>query len=124
VMPVSTSLGIRFSSIICVLLLKFPLLKDCILDLLDVFFAASERALPEPRVCQCENGGLCRERAGLLECDCPAEYLGSRCELLVGGSRTGGLSGGVAPILIPILVLLLLALGAGAAFYVYRKRPL
>lgn len=76
-------------------------------------------------MCECQNGGVCHEtNTGGLECVCPEDFLGARCETFLGKSWSGGVNGGVAPILIPILVVLLLVFAAGAAFYIVRKRPL
>lgn len=85
--------------------------------------AASERPRPEPRICECQNGGVCRETPGNnLECECPDEFLGPECQNYVGAARTSATSAILAPVLIPVLVIILLTAAAGA-FYVYRKRP-
>ncbi|CAH1397949.1 unnamed protein product [Nezara viridula] len=82
--------------------------------------SATEEPLPLPRVCHCQNGGLCQEDdTGGLICSCPNEFTGSACEVYVQMVRTSGPS---IALIVPLIVLLVLA-SAGAIYYVVRKRP-
>jgi len=84
--------------------------------------AASEAELPLPRVCPCQNGGVCVEDTrGDLACDCPREFLGRRCETYAMKAHSGG-SGNMGILVIPIVILLVL-LAAGAVYVFIRKRP-
>lgn len=86
---------------------------------------------PEPRICPCRNGGICRVSladSNQLECDCPPEVKGSRCEESVsGGSRgPGGGSGGrdaVSAVIVPIVVVLCVLGAATGVWFFLRKRP-
>lgn len=86
--------------------------------------AAAERPRPAPRICPCENSGLCTEDdSGNLMCDCLPSFTGERCEQVLG--HTYGPSGSnVAAVVVPIMVILLVLLAAGGVWYVIRKRPL
>ena len=87
--------------------------------------SASERERPLPRICPCQNGGLCREvDDGGLQCSCPPEYLGQYCDTHVQRTRAPGSGASTAAIVIPIVVILLLLLTAGAVYFIHRKRPL
>ncbi|XP_037869964.1 low-density lipoprotein receptor-related protein 2 isoform X2 [Bombyx mori] len=76
---------------------------------------------PLPRICECENGGTCVERAdGGLECRCGEAGAGPQCAspaAVRAGAGTG------AAVLVPVLLVLLLGVAAGAAWFVIRKRP-
>lgn len=86
--------------------------------------AASERPRPEPRICTCQNGGLCRESDGEeLLCECLDDFHGQYCEVHVGHSRTHGASN-TAAIIIPIVVILLVVGAATGVWLFLRKRPL
>lgn len=83
---------------------------------------ASEPELPLPRVCPCQNSGLCVEdEKGELVCQCPPEFLGRHCDTYA--VRRGSASGNMAVLVIPIVILLVL-LSAGAIYVFIRKRPL
>lgn len=83
--------------------------------------ATNERPLPAPRICPCRNGGLCQEGAdNKLQCDCPAPFHGEFCEVMLG-ART---SNATAAIVIPIVISVLVLLGAAAVIMVLKKRPL
>ncbi|XP_055683188.1 low-density lipoprotein receptor-related protein 2 [Lutzomyia longipalpis] len=85
--------------------------------------AAAERPRPSPRICPCENSGLCREdEKGELECECLSEFGGTHCEKLLGHSHSHT-PGNTAAIVVPITVILLVLLAAGGVWYVIRKRP-
>lgn len=87
--------------------------------------AAAERPRPEPRICTCENGGLCSETdSNELTCDCLDGYTGSNCERSLGGHTYSPDNGNTAAIVVPIMVILLVLLAAGGVWYVIRKRPL
>lgn len=86
--------------------------------------AAAERPRPAPRVCPCQNGGLCREDdSGDLFCDCLPDFAGANCERSMGSSFSPG-SGTVSAIFLPILVIALVVLAGAGVWYVIRKRPL
>lgn len=83
--------------------------------------ATSERPRPAPRICLCENGGVCHELDNGLECVCPLNYHGQYCELGLVAARAGD---STTAIIIPILVTILILLGAAAIIMVLKKRPL
>lgn len=86
--------------------------------------AAAEKPRPAPRVCPCENGGVCIEDdTGELLCDCLPNFAGNNCERSLGHSYTPGNSN-LAAVLVPIMVIILVLMAAGAVWYVVRKRPL
>ena len=86
-------------------------------------FLASEQPLPAPRVCACQNGGVCREDInGALMCDCPPEFFGRLCDNLIQKARVPGV-GSTTLLVIPVVILLLL-LVAGALYVFVRKHPL
>ncbi|KAI5717758.1 hypothetical protein M8J77_010754 [Diaphorina citri] len=83
--------------------------------------AAVERPRPLPRVCQCQNGGMCAEsETGDLTCNCRQDFAGTFCENYTGVGQ--GLTLGRSLLYIPTL-LLLLALVSATVYYVWRKRP-
>ncbi|XP_024940882.1 low-density lipoprotein receptor-related protein 2 isoform X2 [Cephus cinctus] len=83
--------------------------------------AASERPRPAPRICLCQNGGFCKETdTSTLECACPDNFHGQYCEIGIMATR-GGTS--TAAIVVPIVVAILVFLGAAAVFMVLKKRP-
>lgn len=88
-----------------------------------LLFPAAERPRPSPRICPCQNGGLCREDADLeLACDCMSDFGGVHCEKLLGHSHSHS-PGNTAAIVVPITVILLVLLAAGGVWFVIRKRP-
>lgn len=93
-----------------------------------VTFLGFERERPEPRICTCQNGGVCFEKeGGDLSCSCVEGFMGPKCENYVKKERIHGDPNGSfspAAIVIPLLLVLIVTLG-GAAFYVFlRKRNL
>lgn len=83
--------------------------------------ATNERPLPAPRICPCRNGGLCQEvEDNKLQCACPAYFHGEFCEVMVGVRS----SNATAAIVIPIVISVLVLLGAAAVIMVLKKRPL
>lgn len=86
--------------------------------------APSERPRPAPRICPCQNGGLCREsETGDLVCECPEFFSGQYCDVHVLHSRTPGETN-TAAIVIPIVVILLVLGAATGVWFFIRKRPL
>lgn len=84
--------------------------------------ATNERSLPAPRICPCRNGGLCQEAEnGKLQCACPAYFHGEFCEMVLVSARPGNTT---AAIVIPIVISILVLLGAAAVVMVLKKRPL
>lgn len=84
--------------------------------------ATNERPLPAPRICPCRNGGLCQEgEDNKLQCACPDYFHGELCEMVLVASRTGNTT---AAIVIPIVISILVLLGAAAVIMVLKKRPL
>ncbi|KAJ8924543.1 hypothetical protein NQ315_000691, partial [Exocentrus adspersus] len=86
--------------------------------------AAAERERPEPRICECQNGGLCRESEDNndLTCECLPEYQGQFCDVHTAHSRTGGAANTTA-IVVPIVVILLVLGAATGVWFFIRKRP-
>ncbi|KYB24723.1 Low-density lipoprotein receptor-related protein 2-like protein, partial [Tribolium castaneum] len=75
--------------------------------------AAQERPRPDPRICLCQNGGLCRETdSNELECECPPDFQGQYCDIHAAQSRADAASNTIA-IVVPIVILLLLGSAAG-----------
>lgn len=86
--------------------------------------AAAERPRPAPRICPCENGGLCQEDdSGDLMCVCLPDFTGQHCERSMGGSYSHG-GGAFAAVFVPIMVIALVSLAGAGVWYVIRKRPL
>ncbi|XP_049818680.1 low-density lipoprotein receptor-related protein 2 [Aethina tumida] len=85
--------------------------------------APSERERPAPRVCPCENGGICRETdTGDLTCECLPDYRGQNCDVHTAHNRQGGGSTATA-IVVPIVVILLVVAAAAGVWVFLRKRP-
>ncbi|KAF5276464.1 hypothetical protein FQA39_LY06533 [Lamprigera yunnana] len=85
--------------------------------------AASERPRPSPKVCFCQNGGVCRETDTTdLMCECPTNYHGQFCDLHAAHSKTMGASNTIA-IVIPIVVIMLVLGAAAGVWFFLRKRP-
>ncbi|GBP08672.1 Low-density lipoprotein receptor-related protein 2 [Eumeta japonica] len=83
--------------------------------------APVESERPAPRICPCENGGVCEEAEDhTLQCVCRAPMLPPTCAVAESQS---GRAPGVAAVAVPVVVLVLAALGAAAAWFVIRKRP-
>lgn len=85
--------------------------------------AAAERPRPDPKICLCENGGLCRETDSVdLVCECLPDFQGQYCGIQAAQSRADAASSTVA-IVVPLVILILLAVAVGA-WFVLHKRPL
>jgi low density lipoprotein-related protein 2 len=85
--------------------------------------AAAERPRPDPKICTCENGGMCMENElGELKCECLPEFSGSNCEQSLGHTYIPG-SANTAAIIVPIMVIILVLIAAAGVWYVIRKRP-
>ncbi|XP_063382257.1 low-density lipoprotein receptor-related protein 2 isoform X1 [Cydia fagiglandana] len=81
--------------------------------------AAAEVPRPLPRICPCQNGGVCSETtSGELECICRAPLLPPYCAEAAASTRAAP-----AAVLVPVLLVLLLAIAGAAAWFVIRKRP-
>lgn len=86
--------------------------------------AAAERPRPAPRICSCQNGGICRESdSGDLVCECAENYQGQYCDVRIGHSRIPGASS-TAAVVVPIIVILLVLGAATGVWFFLRKRPL
>jgi low density lipoprotein-related protein 2 len=87
------------------------------------YFLVAERERPLPRICQCQNGGFCKEddNGGVI-CDCPVDFNGKFCEKFLGQAFGGG-GNSTAAILIPIIILALMGAAVGS-WFVIKKRPL
>lgn len=86
--------------------------------------SAAERPRVNPKICSCENGGMCLENElGDLKCDCLPDFSGANCEQSLGHTYAPG-STNTAAIVVPIMVILLVLLAAGGVWYVIRSRPL
>lgn len=85
--------------------------------------APAERPRPSPRICPCQNGGLCREddTGNDLVCVCLAEFSGAHCEFY-SERMFGSSPGSAAAIYIPILVAILIAATVGL-YFIIKKRP-
>ncbi|ERL86348.1 hypothetical protein D910_03756 [Dendroctonus ponderosae] len=81
----------------------------------------TERALP--RICRCQNGGLCRDNeTDELVCECLPNYQGQFCDILTAHGSSAD-NGTTTAIVVPIVVIMLiLAAGTGVWFFI-RKRP-
>nr|XP_022902920.1 low-density lipoprotein receptor-related protein 2 [Onthophagus taurus] len=85
-------------------------------------------ALPEkplPRVCMCQNGGICKEsdtEVDKLECVCLPNFIGEVCDVHTALS-TSSTASNVTAVIVPIIVILLLIGLAAGAWFVIRKRP-
>ncbi|KAF4524946.1 hypothetical protein B566_EDAN012702 [Ephemera danica] len=88
---------------------------------------ANERPRPLPRVCPCQNGGVCMESdtGSTLTCECPADFQGNYCADHVARTKVPGAeeTSRSAAILISVLVILLIAAAVGAAYFIFRYRP-
>lgn len=87
--------------------------------------AASERPRPAPRICPCQNGGICKEsveNTGELVCECQMDYLGQYCDVHVARSKQG--ASGTTAIVVPIVVVMLVLAAATGVWMYLRKRPL
>lgn len=85
--------------------------------------AAAERPRPAPRVCPCQNGGICRESDtnSELYCECPPDYLGQYCDVHVAKSHQG--ASGTTAIVVPIVVVMFVLAAATGVWVYLRKRP-
>lgn len=84
---------------------------------------AEEPPKPEPRICPCQNGGVCVEDdLGVeLNCLCQPDFSGRVCDVTSRRSRRTGIFSSM--LVIPLTGILLLLI-AGAIFLFIRKRPL
>ncbi|KAL0271000.1 UNVERIFIED_CONTAM: hypothetical protein PYX00_008246 [Menopon gallinae] len=86
--------------------------------------AASERPRPEPRICLCQNGGVCREaESGELMCECSKDFQGQYCDIFVGISLSGHSGSTAVAVVLPIILILLAAAIGAAIVFIIRKRP-
>lgn len=84
---------------------------------------AEEPPKSAPRICPCQNGGVCVDDAlgQELSCLCNPDFSGRVCDITSKPSRRTGIFSSM--LVIPLTGLLLL-LVAGAVFIFIRKRPL
>lgn len=84
---------------------------------------AEEPPISEPRICPCQNGGVCVEdvHGSELNCLCQPDFSGRICDVQSTRARRTGLFSSM--LVIPLTGLLLL-LVAGAIFIFISKRPL
>lgn len=89
----------------------------------DLSITAEEPPKPAPRICRCQNGGICSEDSpdGELNCLCQPDFSGRLCDITSKRIRRQGIFSSM--LIIPLTGLLLL-LVAGAIFIFIRKRPL
>ncbi|XP_046995596.1 low-density lipoprotein receptor-related protein 2 [Schistocerca americana] len=88
--------------------------------------APNEEPHPEPRICRCQNGGVCQEAddgSSDLVCECPKEFAGKFCGTYLQHATEGGSGPSTATIVVPIVVILLVLASAVALFIVFRKHP-
>ncbi|KAF7269177.1 hypothetical protein GWI33_017770 [Rhynchophorus ferrugineus] len=78
------------------------------------------RALP--RICECQNSGICREdEAGELLCECLPNFEGRFCDIVLAHGSSAGETNTTA-IVVPIVVILILAAATGVWIFI-RKKP-
>ncbi|KAF7989294.1 hypothetical protein HCN44_007968 [Aphidius gifuensis] len=83
--------------------------------------ASVERPKPSPRICQCQNGGICQQSdENELVCACIENYHGEHCEINLTLTRNHNT---VTAIFVPLVVACLILLSAIAIFIVLKKRP-
>lgn len=87
--------------------------------------APIETERPLPKVCKCENGGVCIQSIdeNKLDCECMPNFQGEFCEIHVAHSRAGDIANTTA-IIVPIVVILLILVAATGVYFFIRKRPL
>lgn len=87
--------------------------------------APSEREKPLPKVCKCENGGVCLESndTNELVCDCGPNFQGEYCEIYTAYRKAANAAYTTA-IVVPIVVILLILAAAMGVYVFIRKRPL
>lgn len=87
--------------------------------------APIEKERPLPKVCKCENGGVCIQSIdeNKLDCECMPNFQGEFCEIHVAHSRAGDIANTTA-IIVPIVVILLILVAATGVYFFIRKRPL
>jgi len=78
--------------------------------------AASEAPVAEPQICKCQNGGICDTKAA---CVCDKNFYGTYCENSL--KRIDTSESAVAPILVPIFLVILVIL-ASIGLYIYFRR--
>lgn len=79
--------------------------------------AASEAPLPQPLICKCRNGGICRDDTS---CECKEDFSGRYCETEVRRVPTTGATAPAA-VVVPVF-LLVIVIVAVIAFYVFWRR--
>lgn len=102
-----------------------PLFSVIFTDHVLSFFTASERPRPAPRICPCENGGFCEDIGpdNKLICNCLPGFSGETCDVYQEISLGKGSSAGYS-ILLAILACFIIAGLIGAAYFIYKKKPL
>ncbi|XP_041779439.1 low-density lipoprotein receptor-related protein 2 [Anopheles merus] len=90
--------------------------------------APAERPRPAPRVCPCQNGGLCKEAdagpgapSSELVCVCLPEFSGTHCEVY-SEKILGAAGSSTTAIFVPLLILMLIIIAIGL-FVIVKKRP-
>lgn len=96
--------------------------------MISMFLTASERPRPQPRVCTCQNGGICvePEAGGTLTCECLPDFQGTLCTDHIAKTRVPGAddtSPRSTAIVISLLVICLIATAVAVAWFVFRCRP-
>lgn len=79
--------------------------------------AATVKALAQPLICKCQNGGTCNEDT---TCDCEENFSGTYCENEVRRVRTMGASTPAA-VIVPVFLIVIVIL-TSAGLYIYWRR--
>jgi len=83
--------------------------------------AASEAPVPQPRICKCQNGGICDSSGKTTApCVCEPDFHGTYCENSLKRIDTSESS--VAPILVPIFLVIVVALLSVGLYIYFKKR--
>ena len=79
---------------------------------------------PDPQPCPCENGGICQQTTENMElsCQCLEGYSGQTCQVFVAIRLRVDSSLNPAAIIIPLVLILLVTLGATAFYIILRKK--